>query len=137
MRLLVLCLAMLIVTPLWATPSTCTSSGTCEVGTSCTCTVPPDSSQDRYFYIEFTGLDKGHIYQCKMSNSMGLTFIVATAKVPDGSSLSCGGSCQRFPVDLIVDTRELVKPTDSMLVKYFVAGTDMPTDVRARCDETN
>jgi hypothetical protein len=132
MRLLVLFLATLITTPIWAVE--CGTSGTCQVGTSCVCTISPDSSHDRYYYIEFDGLQKNHVYSCKMSNSMSLTFVVAQAKVPDGATLSCGGSCQRFPVNLILNTRELIKPSDSMQVKYFVPGTDMPTDMRARCD---
>jgi hypothetical protein len=137
MRLLALLLMMLTTMTAEAAIPQCATSGVCEMGTTCICTVSPDSSHDRYFYIQFNGMDKGHVYQCKMSNSMGLTFLVATAKVPDGGSLTCQGSCQRFPVTLVLDARELVKPTDSMQVKYFVPGNDMATDLHTRCDVVN
>jgi hypothetical protein len=134
MRLLTLCLLILSSTIAWADTPQCATSGICQTGTTCVCTVPSDSTQDRYYYLEIDGLVKEHVYQCKMSNSAGLTFLITSAKVPNGATLSCQGSCQRFPVSLLVDTRQLVQPTDSMLVKIFVPGTDLPTDFKSRCD---
>ncbi|MES2217146.1 MAG: hypothetical protein V4501_01910 [Pseudomonadota bacterium] len=134
MRILALCLFMLSTATAWAAMPVCATQGICEVGTSCVCTIPSNSTQDRYYYLQIDGLLKEHVYQCKMSNSTGLTMLITTAKVPNGASLSCQGSCQHFPVSLLVDTRELVKPTDSMLVKIFIPGTDVPTDFKSSCN---
>ena len=117
----------------WAGPA-CQTVNLCPVGASCVCTIPADSSSDRYYYSQLV-VDSNHVYQCNLASSGGASMLVVNAKMPDGTRLTCQASCQRFPVVFIIDTRDQNKPSDSAMLKYFIPGSDVPTDFKISCSQ--
>ena len=115
----------------WA--NDCLTHERCTTQAVCSCIIPADSAYNRYYYLDFAGIKKGHIYQCQFSDSLNLlSAVFDQSTFPLGSHWESQES-NRFPVSGTLNTFDMVNATDNMIIKYFVPGSDMPTNLSAHC----
>lgn len=117
----------------------CKTHQTCAPATSCTCTITPDSGDARYFYFDFPQIQKGQIYSCQFTSTpMYFTYVADASTFPEGVDAKCtSNNCPRFPMTLSVNTQNMQSDEGTIIVKYFVPASDIPSDITANCTLQN
>jgi hypothetical protein len=114
--------------------SDCFTHQSCAPDTACQCVVPPDSAFERYYYVDFNDVQKGHIYQCELNDSLQLLIALTDAsQFPQGSTYQVIDSLQHFPFTFTLNTQGMHNDTDKMIIKYLAPAGDMPTNLTASC----
>jgi hypothetical protein len=112
----------------------CNTHQSCALDQSCTCTVPAYSNYNRYYYFDFSEFQKGHVYQCHLSDSLGIVMgALNNSTFPAGSTWHLQSSSLHSPLNLTIDSTKQVNTSDTLILKYFVPGSDMPTDIWGAC----
>ncbi|GEM_PF-5695365 len=112
----------------------CATHQPCQIGQSCECLIPASSAYGRYYYFDFSTLDKNKHYQCNFdSMPLPLTIVLEGSTFPVGVTYQCSGNCPRFPLTLTLDTTNMQMQNSDFTVKYFVPGSDSKTTVLAKC----
>ncbi|MES2218258.1 MAG: hypothetical protein V4501_07595 [Pseudomonadota bacterium] len=113
----------------------CTTHESCALAQLCECEVPAYSFVDRFFYFDFPLLEKGHVYQCHFSDSLGIVMVrFDLSTFPLGTTWQLQTASTHTPVDFTVDTKDMDQASGKMIIKYFVPGGDMPTNVSGSCN---
>lgn len=113
----------------------CQTHEICPANTDCACTVSADSIYTRSFYFDMTTIQKNKIYECQLIGNEP-QFILNQSTLPPGSKLSqCSGNCSDFPVSFELNTYGMTSQQDTMILKYSVPPSDIPSDVGATCKE--
>jgi hypothetical protein len=129
---------VIIAFPMTSNADLCKTHETCSIGNSCQCTIGADGAYGRYFYFDFPEIHKGHIYNCNFSSKPALFTIVPEASTfPPGVTYSPSGNYPRFPLTLMIDTQKMVSNKDTMIIKYYVPGSDIPNNITASCELTS
>lgn len=113
--------------------ASCPTHITCSANTPCKCTVMASSAYDRYFYFDIHDIGKGATYQCDFASSpTRIMAVVDKSTFPQGSqyTITNGGYA---PYSIKLDTKDMTKPADTMIVKFLVFASDYPSDVSASC----
>jgi hypothetical protein len=135
LKLFALLFLILSASRLWA--AECLTHQTCAADSVCSCYIPADSAYNRYYYIDISGLEKGYVYQCQFSDSLNLlTAVFEKSVFPEGSKWDVSSGIH-FPVSATLDTHDMKNPADQMIIKYFVPGSDMTTELLAHCNKVS
>ena len=112
----------------------CETHHPCHLDQACQCTVSAYSNFERYFYFDFAALQKGHFYQCRLDDSKGIIMgVLNNSTFPAGTKWQLQTNSTHTPMSLLIDTTAQEKTSDTMIIKYFVPGSDMPTEVSTYC----
>jgi hypothetical protein len=124
--------------PMTANADLCRTHETCSIGNRCECTIGADGAYGRYFYVDFPEIQKGHIYNCSFSSTPVIFTIVPEASTfPPGVTYSPSGNFPRFPLALMIDTQKMALNNATMIIKYYVPGSDIPSNITASCELTS
>jgi hypothetical protein len=131
---LIISLILVLITTVAFAGNACETHEQCNVNQTCACTVPAYSNYERYYYYDFPALQKGHIYQCELNDSLGIIMgVLEKSTFPAGTKWQLQSHSTHTPMILSVDTNGQEQSSDKMIIKYFVPGSDMPTDTSASC----
>jgi hypothetical protein len=112
----------------------CNTHQICPLDQICNCTVPAYSNYNRFYYFDIPDLQKGHLYQCHISDSLGITMgVLGNSTFPAGSTWQLHSPTLHSPLNLTIDSTSQVNSSEELILKYFVPGSDMPTDVSGAC----
>jgi len=122
--------------PLTVWSASCNTHEICPAGTSCECQISADSAYDRYFYFDVTNIKKHTSYHCYLNNvDASYNLILDKSTFPVGSTYICQGYCPFFPMDLVLNTANMEKDLDTMILKYYVSASDIPGKASISCME--
>lgn len=110
----------------------CDTHQSCNMGETCSCTIPANSAYNRYYYFDVVHFEKGKHYSCELS-STPLTDTFDSANLPDGVSYHCTKSCSSFPTSLLIDTTQMKNISENGSIKYWVPASDMASEVTLKC----
>jgi hypothetical protein len=113
----------------------CKTHQICETGAKCECILGAEGAYARYFYIDFVNVQKGNLYTCTFTSKPSFFTLVPEASTfPYGVTYTSSGSFPRFPLALSVNTKAMQAKSDTMIIKYFVPPSDMPSNINAACE---
>jgi len=105
----------------------------CSLDQACECTIIPSSAFERYFYLNFPGIMKKNHYTCTFESTPSrLTIDLQKSTFPVGSKSQCI-DCPRFPLKILLDTTNMQEKVSTIIIRYFVPTSDIPTTVKAWC----
>jgi hypothetical protein len=118
--------------------SECSTHEICTAENNCQCLIPADWVYNRYYYVDFSQLQKGHRYQCNLMDSYQMSRLdLADSQFPSGLTYEMSTPSMNFPVSLCVDTTDMENSSDTMILKFSVAPSDQPTQLTVNCTMQN
>ena len=115
----------------------CSTHEVCKANTDCTCTVSASGMYARSFYFDFPAVQKNQVYECKLTSSLDAQFLLNESTLPVGSKAQCVGQCEWLPITLQLDTSLMVNKEDTLVLKYMIPPSDIPTAMTASCKLKN
>lgn len=116
----------------------CQTHEPCVINKNCSCTIAATSAYGRYFYFDFSPIKKGKIYRCSFFGTIEF-FAEYKSSFPAGSTYKClGASCEKinsFPYSIELNTENLEKENDLLIIGSFVSASDTSDRVSFKCEE--
>jgi hypothetical protein len=118
----------------YAYSDACFTHQNCAADASCQCVIPAESAYERNYYVDFTNIQKGHLYQCQLNDSMRmLVALTEASQFPEGSTYQVIDSLTHFPFSFTLNTQAMTSDSDKVIIKYLAPASDMPTTLSASC----
>lgn len=110
----------------------CSTTEVCEAPGARSCTAAARSAGPLNFYWRI-GLQPKHRYVCEMDAVHHVSVLPDACTVPEGVARTWDACCTFTPAVVIFDTHAMQDAEGDAIIKFQVAPSDIPSDVRVAC----